>query len=171
MAAEGEFPKVDGDIFYGTEASYIAGKIQQIYASTGFDTSQAGSGTDTDDHELTAIVAADMAGFSYVEISILCLSVLADSGGAGSSIANTTIKIEAKETGGAYGNILAATNVDAMWQQTGTNHQLSTIRFIHTLTAGEKTNGVQFKITSTSDCAHANLSASLTNKQTVVRLC
>lgn len=160
MAAEGEWPKVDGDILYGSEASIIAG-VKVIYTGTGFD-STAGS---TSNVELTALTSAQVASAKYVIVKIL-FSGLARGAPGGEGIGK--IKIQVKETGGAYGDDLAYKTVVASTSDVESNigiTTLNTLEWLHTLTAGEKTNGLQFNIFSDTPST-GNGTATVTNIQT-----
>ena len=125
-------------------------KIKQVYASTGFDSSQTGAGTDTQDHELTAIVAADLINANYVEISVTGEFVTTGARGGH----KVSLKVQTKEIGGSYSD---STGYQTIVYQNGTaggyndkNDIRLTWKWVHTLTAGEKSNGVQVKLFSQS---------------------
>ena len=140
--------------------------VTEIYTGTGFDTSQSSTGTDADDHELTAISAASLVGKNYLKISVLGTSILA-AGDVGDS-SSTKLAIETKQTGGSYStsmNFVTVANVT--YRSTGAGGT-NTTTWMHTLTAGEKTNGVQAKIFSETVVVSAV--ASYSNVQTTLIL-
>jgi len=150
----------------GTSYSSVGGfspKIQEIYVGAGFDIASA----TTNNHELTAITAGDLAGADYIKIDILSMLSVDHTNG----YANATIGIDVKETGGAYGAVLAvgASSGDAINAlQAETSSRVTTrnkTTWIHTLTAGEKTNGCQIRINSQggeADSVVTNIQTSLT---------
>ena len=158
MAAEGEFPKVDGDVLYASEVNLFKREQMEVYAGTGFDSSQSGAGTDTDNHEFTAISAANLLGADYLEITITYVTT-------NNTDNDSYLQIQTKEIGGAYGDTFPSTLIN---ENGVANSMVHVLRWVHTLTAGEKTNGVQVNIISTSTVASAYI-ASVTNKQTVIK--
>ena len=104
MAAEGEYPKSDGDIFYASEVNNLHEGAVEVYTNTGFDSS---SNTDTPDeqsHELTAVTSTDR---DYLKI-VFTVSLHSDNFSDCSAIGNVfQLKAQVKETSGAYGDIIA----------------------------------------------------------------
>jgi len=165
MAVEGEFPKVDGDVLYASEANMIYHSRENLiqYTGSGFNSSQTGgAGTDTGSHELTALTATKIVGADYLRITIFVESWLVDN-----SNANNTLKIETKDVGGSYSDSLPSTNITTI-HNGGINRATKTIDWLHTLTNDEKTNGVQVQITSTTTTTDAGGVGSVTNINTVV---
>lgn len=166
--SNGQLP--DADVVMKNFNSF---KIKEIYTGTGFDVSIAGAGgTDSDDHELTAINAADLANADYLIIKVLC-SVSAVSDNTASN-ANATLQFQTKEVGGAYADTMTTKTV---WRAdstgSGVNTRISglqTVEWVHTLTAGEKANGVQVKILAVASATNAGDSCDLSNGQTVISL-
>jgi len=173
MAAEGTFPKSDGDILYASEANLLNG-VFQVYTGAGFDSYQFESaGTDEQSYELTAIPASSLtAAVKYVKISALVLIETKSSNQAGDS-AETKFKIQVKETGGSYGDDLAYIRLGYARAQESENVEGPIqIVWMHEVTAGERTNGAQFKIFSsgTLGASVGGTIASVTNKCTVQEL-
>ena len=135
-------------------------KIEEIYTGSGFNCSD-----DTQDHELTAIAASKLIDATYLEISITGTAYTQTSAGNFSDI---SLKIQAKEVGGAYSDSMAYKVIQrstGVLGATGT----TTIKWIHTLTAGQITNGVQVKIFAAADGA-AGAATTFTNIQTTIKV-
>jgi hypothetical protein len=169
MAAEGEFPKVDGDILYASEVNFMARPIKQIYTGTGFDSTITGTtSSDEQSHELTAISATDAAPATYVKVKITGTSdLLSVAGGR----PNIQLKAQIKETGQSYADIVAYKKVNEH-RGDGTEYSITTYTYeiMATLTAGMKSNGFQIQVFSRSESIAASDIASFTNIQTVVEL-
>lgn len=147
-------------------------KIQQVYAGAGFDSSQSGSaGTDEQDHELDAVGATTDSNFVAVRITGTSLGT--NDGGAGSDPLIVSVKAQIKETGGAYGDIVAYKVVfkNDVNLASISEENTSTYEVLATLTAGMKTNGFQIKVFSKATVSGAGTgTASFTNIQTVQEL-
>jgi len=175
MAVEGEFPKVDGDVLYASEINSFKRSINQIYTATGFDSAigpSAAAGNDESSVELTAITAADLVGKLYLKISVLGSTSMS---AVGSQTGVIELKIQVKETGGAYGDVLAYIDInskDVAGGQVEQKAMASHLTYLHTLTAGQLTNGVQVKMFSKSTISSNSASdwARFTNVQTVIEL-
>lgn len=138
--------------------------IRQVYTGTGFNSSQSGgAGTDTQDHELTAVASAPDSNYAVVSIT-------------GTNFINSTdtnnvtvgLKAQIKETGGVYGDIVGfKTTIRSNGVIVGNIETSVTYRLVATLTAGQKTNGFQIKVFSQSITAGSGPGASFTNIQTV----
>lgn len=140
-------------------------KIHEVYTSTGFDSTTITANPDEQSHELTAITAANLTNKKYVKIKITGINASVNSDGTNASV---FYKIQAKETGGAYGDTLAETRI-LYHGNLGNDEKAFTFEYIHTLTAGEIANGCQFKVFSKSAYS-AGGTASFTNIQTVVEI-
>ena len=126
MADAKEYPKIDGDILYSGDVNLLP-IYDSLYVIKG-----AGDGLEFD-----AISAANLTDAKYVKISVT--SANSSTGASG------YLTIQTKEVGGEYADSLAQTEIVYIT----TAHSLTaTGSFIwhHTLTAGEKTNGVQVKV-------------------------
>ncbi len=164
MATEGNFPKSDGDIFFASEANLLQG-IQQLYTGAGFDSINP----NTEDHELTAITASTIGVADYL---IIEATVLGFTSANGTTTSDASIKYQVKETGGAYGDVMAFTKIsesDTPAAHIFSDSTTTTVKWVHTLTAGQKTNGVQVKVFSKSNETGAG-TASVTNIQTTLTL-
>jgi opacity protein-like surface antigen len=163
MTAEGVFPKIDGDILYASEANDIHTITKQVYTGSTFDTN---SGATTEaSYEMTAVTSTNR---DYVRIKITGAASVYSGGGSGT----VELKAQIKETGGAYGDILAYQSVLSLSSNiiiidvAGTyTHEI-----IATLTAGQKANGFRIKVFSKSSQSVSG-TASFTNVQTVQELC
>lgn len=163
MAIEGQFPKIDGDIFYASELNNLGGKIQQVYTGAGFDSTQPAGGvaTDTQDHELD--VVTDIRGATFVKVKITGLAVVS----ALSNISFVNLKAQIKEIGQSYSDIEPYTNI--IWANITSIKASATYETVATLTSGMKTNGFQIKVFSQSTTSNGE-NASFTNIQTIQEL-
>ena len=164
---------VDGEVVSHTDIIDTIEKagvmIHEIYTGSGFDVSGIG---DTDDHELNAITNTNSAKYTYVKIS-MTVKATASTNMTGGSTAQ--LKVQAKETGGAYADEFGFTTLcHGTYKGGGGDDNYSapgisfgTVVWYHTLTAGEKTNGFQFKVFSQIG---GTRSGTVTNIQTVVEL-
>jgi len=170
MTAEGTFPKVDGDVLFSSEVNRIDGYI--VYIGDGFDTTQSGTGTDTDYYETSTIDSLTNSTYIIIEIT---QQSYAFSNNDANDYGQTTLAIATKEVGGAYGDSMASKVIHRCANEYSgsdaarSSYCTSTIKWMHTLTAGEKTNGCVVKITSTSVADGTSSAASLTNIQTTFK--
>ena len=142
---EGVFPKVDGDILYASEVNMMAKQIWQIYTGTGLNASRGGApaGTTTNTLELDAVTTNYSTALNYYKVSVTQTS--ATSGGStGGGNYNGTVNITyaIKETAGAYGGETTLLSVGNSSSSSGDASA------IITLTAGQKANGFQVRLTS-----------------------
>ena len=87
-------------------------KIGILYTGTGFDTTQSGTGTNIDGHELGTIAATALPGNNYLRISILGYHQIL----ANNVVAGTSFAIHTKEVGGAYSASFAtAVVINPLW--------------------------------------------------------
>lgn len=145
----------DGDILYSGTTSdtdklngitnTINGKfnINQIYAGTDLDTS-ATAATDENTYEFTAIAAADLVNKNYLIISIAS-TFETTINGVGNNM-YTKFKVQTKEVAGAYSDSLAYKTIFRVQGLNGTIDCSKSFSYVHTLTAGEKSAGVQVKL-------------------------
>jgi len=160
---------VNEDFSTELNANFNASKLQVVYTGVGFDSSQSGAGTDSDDHELTSISSANLGGADYLVISITGASSL-NLGATSAASTSTQIQIETKDIGGSYSDSLSNSTVfsTSIEQSRGISER-GTISWVHTLTNDEKSAGVQVKITSRSIVPSGGNSASYSNTQVVIR--
>jgi hypothetical protein len=93
--------------------------------------------------------------------------------GGSETNARPDLQVEVKEVGGAYGDLLAQTPLTFLnpnYDDAGSLTELKTIQLVHTLTAGQKANGVQFKITGHAAVGgtYSSCTAALANVQTIL---
>ena len=133
-----------------------------VYTGNGFDTSGSGAASsDTDDHVVT-FTGAQLLNYSRF---FVVLTVYSEANGSLNS-ASTTVRVEAGEVGGAYSDMLATLETAS---GTLVNvHNMVSLEMQKALTAGEKQNGLNVRISSVSTWA-ANCSANVTNKGTTFR--
>ena len=172
MAGEGEFPKSDGDILYDSDINWMALPIQQLYTGGDFNASVAGgsTGTSENSHELDAVASGDILdGMTYalIEITYTAIHTRVNAG----SMTNS-LKIQTKEIGEAYADTMGYKIVSTSGTTDGASTTTATIKYYHTLTAGEKSNGFQVKIfgKTVKVASDASTSGSVSNIQTVVIL-
>ena len=179
MAVRDSFSAVsDGDQLndgYFNE-NYYGSKTHQIYTGDGFDVTRNTNGSDTDDHELDSISATNLQGSDYIEITMLVYSAqFCSKDGADAATATNYLKIESKAIGGSYSDSMTTKTISLLTPSNNTQHTSNNtivIKWIHTLTTTEKSDGVQFKITATATAsisASSSVATSLTNLQTVVK--
>ena len=109
------------------------------------------------------IAAADLTNKKYVEINATVY-------GKGEEDAGCSIKFETKEVGDSYATDLDLAVMEVAAQ--GTNGETvvgKTISWLHTLTAGEKSNGLQIQITGTATTSASRIGI-ISNKQVVIKL-
>lgn len=124
-------------------------------------TTQTGAGTNSANKTYT-ISSTDLIGKSYVPITVTAKHTLT-SGGSGTQ--KTHIKIETGDHGGALSIIYDEDVCTQALSAGGTTVNMQFAQtIVHTLTAGNITNGLDVKITSSSIVVTAG-TASLTNKQ------
>jgi len=162
MAAERVYPKSDGDILYGSEANILALPIAP-YTGSGFDSYRDTTGTNEVGYELTALTSTQIKGSNYVVVTVMATATWA------SDTQYCGMKIQAKYTGGAYADDLAYINWTRDSSIAGRQITPVYVTWVHTLTANEKTNGVQFKMFSHSVSTGAATMA-FSNIQTTLRL-
>ena len=145
--------------------------IKQIYTGTGFDVSVSGANQDTSNsQELDSISSTDLTGMIYLTINPNVIIDLASD-----QLANSRVymKIETKEIGGSYSDTFSETKVYETFQDSASTsyiESLKSFKHVHTLTSGEKSSGVQVKITFR--CTTGNDSgneAAVSNVQTILR--
>lgn len=144
-------------------------QIVDVYTSTGFDGDWNNVSTDqTSSHEFDAIASSTLADASYLEIYILAMGEISMS--ASSYRGRLRYKLEAKEVGGSYSTVFEETVMRNEYYSTDLTVALP-ISYYHTLTSGEKTNGVQFQLTVTFDITNGgtNHNGAITNKQVVFK--
>ncbi len=130
-------------------------QIIEVYTGTDFDTdaransSTSPSVTDEQSHEFTAITAADLTNKNYIKVY---MTVTFSATASGSADGQAYLKVQSKEIGGAYTDSLVYTSLGKAEDdgEGEVNYQTVSINYLYTLTAGEKTNGVQLKIFSKS---------------------
>ncbi len=140
--------------------------IKEIYTDVGFNSahsSSAGTGTDEQSHELTAITSSNILGKSFVKITITGQGYVASG-----NQTRVLIKSQIKEIGGSYSDI-----TDYLYFLRTTSDGLTTVAnsvvVIHQLTTGEKANGFQIQCFSSS-YGGTGTASSFTNKQTILEL-
>jgi len=120
--------------------------------------------------EPSAVSAASIGTANYLIVKMTGQALVALNAVSKNGV--VSLKLEIKEVGGAYGTAYDKIVCNA---KTGTADATSgsasfyTVEYVHTLTAGQKSNGVQIKVTSTSSTG-AGITASYTNAQIVQSL-
>lgn len=152
--------------------NFESSSIALLYTGTGFDISVSGALKDsTQEYELSSLAASTLFGADYLDIT---LNTITSGRAATLTLSRAYLTIQTKEIGGAYSDSMSAKNVSSAGSDSGVSTAVSsasTVRWIHTLTAGEKSAGIQIKIKArvTTDNT-ASSSASVTNVQTIVKL-
>lgn len=148
--------------------NYTNPSIFQVYTGTGFNSTQTGSGNTEASYELTAITSASLTNKQYVRIKV---TGTAFANCYTNKIAYVQLKIQAKQTGGSYGDDLVYKYLNYQYDSAAANVYMTyTLEWLHTLTAGEIASGCQFKIFTNSSSNDANGSANFVNIQTIVEV-
>ena len=164
MANEGDLPKSDGDILYASEVNRIADSVRQVYTGNGYDSASSTGTTDEQDHELTAVASTYLASATYVKITLLGDT---DGTSGGGETVTVLVKVQIKETGGAYGDILGY-RIAYKRNAAAIDADIPQLSVISTLTAGMKTNGFQIKVFSKCvSSAGTGVNGSYVNVQTI----
>lgn len=125
------------------------GRIQQVYTGTDLNLNQDTTSELSASYELPEINAASISDVTYI---ILDISKIVGLQHSASTTGYSSVKIEAKEIGGAYSDSLSKYETCSFVFGTGapryTSKDLINLKHVHTLTAGQIANGVQFKITT-----------------------
>jgi hypothetical protein len=162
MAVRDSFSAVsDGDQLddgYFNQHYYSRSRVAQVYTSTGFDATRtsATAGNTSNSVELTALTSTQIQGANYLILDVTAevVSEIIRSSGA-SHTSTPSLQVETKEVGGSYADTYAKKNIITVRQTNFdgkiVTNEVKTLRIIHTLTAGEKSNGVQVRITGHAD--------------------
>lgn len=139
-----------------------------IYEGTGFNSSQSGTGTDTQNHTIT-LTAAELKGCTILFVVINGNSDA--TANAASGVAYNDILIERDEaSAGSFETVKGFNLSYADCANDGEQGHCRTggcLAFVPiTLTAGELANGLDIKITTTSVCGTAGDTATITNSAT-----
>lgn len=168
-----EFNTSTGHDHDGVNSKKLGPIIHQIYTGTAYDSVTSSFPSDvSNSYELTVVSAADISsiGANYVKIKVTGESDMNASSSNGLSF--TAIKLEGKAVGGSYADLLPEIQkckCSALASGLASNNaDGSTTEYVHTLTSGEKSAGLQLKITSRSYTTRG--AAEYDNKQVVVEL-
>lgn len=170
--AEGDFPKVDGDVFFASEVNTFRSRILEIYTATGFNSSSSSSASGSDSDSFNVELTPTTFGVvkpTYLKITMnATISVNAQSQTSTAGSATGSIKIEIKDIGGSYSEVYNQPVAVVSLSDTDRNtSEDNSFVFLHTLTANEKANGFQIKMTGTTSTTNSG-SASVTNRQIIV---
>lgn len=150
--------------------NFEGNRVLEVYTGSDFDTSVSDNDSETNSYELTAIPSSSVNIADYLNIEVMGYSSVR----ARDQTCYTRITIEVKEIGGAYSTIFNKYHLYFGGGSDGFSMKNnSPFRYLHTLTAGEKSNGLQIKVSSTSVTGNdtgASESASFSNNQTILRL-
>ena len=148
MAAENEFPKIDGDVLFASEVNAFLNPIKVIYTGSGFNSTISSSGTDEQSHELTSISAADLNQATYLKISSLVNTSSSSANDGDASIKFQTQNLSDLTYSDSMSYRVVAHNNTG--QSGGNSSPTIYIEWIHTVTANEKINAIQVKVFSKS---------------------
>lgn len=122
--------------------NFAGNTTKEVYKGSGFNVGSNTSSTlDQAEYEMTAITAANLGSADYL---ILHIHVTGRAVKGGAANAYCRLGIQTKEVGGSYSDSLALDYV--YYDDESPDEYTKTITWAHTLTAGEKSNGVQVKI-------------------------
>ena len=157
---------IDGQILTADDlnSALNSTKILELYTGSGFNQS-AGSQGSTSSYEFTAVPSTSIYGADYIKISPTCKY---DMGIASSYSGDIYLTIDIKEIGGSYSNLFSQLMYETNDEADHSRTYLA--EFYHTLTAGEKANGFQVRITSTVNVSAGGGSGSITNVNTTLKL-
>lgn len=139
--------------------------IQEVYSGTGLDLTFSTS-TGSAAHEFTAISSSDIGNADYLVIRVTGESHGDSNSNAGAAI---NLQLETKETGSGYVDTLATSTIFSTSADTVGEKVTSTFEWVHTLTSGEKTNGVEVRAT-TSKGLSGTSSVGYTLRQATIKL-
>ena len=146
--------------------NFRGNRILEIYTDAGLDLNNTtASTTESSTIELTEVASSSLGDADYLVIEALFYQ---HSKGNGTHANTISYQIETKEIGGSYSDSLSTQNI---FQNGGTDVIRSTVHPVwrHTLTAGEKTNGIQVRITTNGTVPATSGTAILTNLQVIER--
>lgn len=153
---------VNTDFSTELNENFIVNSLFEIDTTTDLDvTDTSGSGTSSTPKEYTAISDVGSADTLEVEVNGFVAGTSIQVG----DVTTYSIQIEVKEIGGSYGDIY--NNTFAL-ESGYIKSYATTHKYYHTLTAGQKTNGIQVRITTTADSGVAQ-TAVYTNRAVVLR--
>jgi len=142
--------------------------MEAVYTGSDFDSSiSTANNSDEQSYEMPAISSDELTGFNYLVITITGTTFIQETTVA----AKTEIKIQTRAVGDSYSDSLGYTPTvqrNASTDATPDFYLTNTIRWVHTLTNDEKTNGVQIKLFSKSTVGNSNIPVSWTNVQSTV---
>lgn len=152
-------------------------KIEEVYTSTGFDSTRSAAGNDEQDHELTAITASKLVDATYLVIKMVVVADIYQPGGDSFVRCHPQVKIQTKAIGGAYGDSMTykdLANIRSAAGHVGSKN-LVNLTWVHTLTQDEIDDGVQVKVFSKSlidddGAGSASFTCSVTNIQTTIEV-
>ena len=163
------------------DALKAAPEFVAVYTGSGYDTSITLSASTSEEasYEFSSLSSDDVNNRDYLVIQVSGTHTLdMDCGAGGNGIASSQFKIQTKEIGGSYSDSLAYVSLHALpciGDQTDSMNHTSSFSYIHTLSAGEKSNGVQVKVFSKADVTRNtaptdSMTATFTNIQTSLKL-
>lgn len=158
----------NGQVADATEVLNIT-KIYDVYTGSSFDAIAGTGSTVSASYEFPAIPAGSLINANYLESSVFLFNKL-NSAEAGAGDVKTYLKIEAQAIGGSYVASLSEQKLVEIEDAASTVHIAGTYNWIHTLTANEKTNGVQLKFTGKTVVESAGTAGSLLNIQTSIEV-
>ena len=166
--AEGTFPKSDGDVLYASEVNTMktdiaASHVEEIYTGSALNVTYGG--TTTANMEFGSYTVPSWANYIICRAMMFC-SVDPQQAGYSS---RATLQIEGKETGQAYSTYFNSYMIAQ--KQENANEDLEAtqvVEWYHELTAGEKSNGITFKLTTTIT-GYDSGTAFIQNRQIVYR--
>jgi len=165
MANEGEFPKQNGDTLYASEVNLFKRNSLQIYTGTDLDVNVVNTTTENS-YEFAAISSSDLKGADYICVKIIgTIQVL----GPQTTISRVRFKVQTKEIGGSYSDSLPYTVCAGGEHGASNTYEYSyCFEYLHSLTAGEKANGVQVKIFCEGYSNNTGARAKFNNIQTII---
>lgn len=141
MAAEGVFPKSDGDVLYASEVNEFNIPTFVLYEGSAIDVSLSATSwtATTASTELTVITSSQTQDRDYIKVGFLGKLYTSDF-----THADMDLNFYIKETGGSY-SLMKKFDLST-YNLNGYNFG----EFIYPLTSGMKTNGFQVKVETTS---------------------
>lgn len=152
--------------------NFKSSKINTIYTGTGFDLSVSGALQDTSNsYEFTSLSSSDLEKSDYLIIDLLIRTKT-----TGDDLTTSTcyLTLETKEIGGSYSDSFPETAISTS-QSGGSSKTITTdiirnFTWVHELTAGEKANGIQVKVTTRGVTGNdTSNQVIVTNKQSVLK--
>ncbi len=148
-------------------SNFLPTKIAEIYTGSGFDCSRSASAGTTTNNTTLSLTSSEIDNATYVLLSI---SYYMEGQGSASNSSVVALRVERRDSGGSYTDLLPVTSVGAAQPgaSTASFYGLQTILLPITLTSLEKSAGLDIKITAQASLGGSFGAAIITNKGVIL---